>query len=118
MAYKTSSGQTRYQGCGINTKRGFGRGFGNTYSRGQVHGFNMAKPKVKWKFEALGSDVYLIGYAQQAERYTKTTEAILNYIQGNSNEGNNVKEALEELNHFCFNIIKPKNQIQYNWKVQ
>ena len=106
MADKTPGFWTSYQGRGGNSGRGFGRGRGNSYVRGR--GFNPTKLKVRGKCEALGSDVYYIWDARQADKYTKTTEAILNYIQGNFNEGKNVKEALEELNHFDFNIIKPK----------
>ena len=92
MADKTSEGRTRYQGRGINSGRGFIRGRGNTYSRGQGRGFNPTKPKVQGKCEALWSDVYSIGDVRQAERYTNKTETILNYTQGNFNEGNDVKE--------------------------
>ena len=94
MAYKTSTGRTNYQGSGSNYGRGFGRGRGNYYNRGRGCGFNPDTPKVRGKCEALGSDVYSIGNAGKAEKYTKTTEAIMNYIQGNFNGGNNVKEAL------------------------
>ena len=105
---KTSTGRTRYQGCGITAEREFNGGPVNLYRRGQGRGFNPTKPKVQGKFEALVIYVYLIGYARQSDNYTKTTEAIINYIQGNFNEGNDVKELLELLNNFDFNIIKPK----------
>ena len=36
-------------------------------------------------------------------------EVILKYIQGNFNKDDDVKEALEELNNFDFNIINPKS---------
>ena len=97
-----------YQGWVSNSRIGSGRGRGNLYGRGRGCGFNPTKPKVQGKFEALVSYVYLIGYARQSDNYTKTTEAIINYIQGNFNEGNDVKELLELLNNFDFNIIKPK----------
>ena len=64
MEYKTSTGWASYQGRGSNSGRGFGRGHGNTYSRGQGRGFNPPKSNVWGKFEALGSDVYLIGDAR------------------------------------------------------
>ena len=80
MADKTSTGWTSYQRRGINSGRGFRRGWGNTYGRGQGRGFIPTKPKVWAKCEDLGSDVYLIGYARQVYKYTKLMEAILNYI--------------------------------------
>ena len=78
MADKTSTGQTIYQGRVSNSRKGFGRGRGNSYGRGQGCGFNTTKPKVRGKCEALGSNIYLIGYAQKSDKYTKTTEVILN----------------------------------------
>ena len=49
-----------------------------------------------------------IVYVKQSDKYTNTKEKILIYIQGNLNEGNYVKELLEELTNLDFNIIKPK----------
>ena len=59
-------------------------------------------------FEALGSDIYSIRDVRQADKYTRTTEDILNYIKDNLNEGNDVNDTLEEFNHFVFSIIKLK----------
>ena len=95
MADKKSGVQTSYQGRGSNARRGLRRVCGNSYSRG--HESNLTKPKFREKCKALGSDVYSIGYSRQSYKYTQTTGAILNI---NFNEGNNVKEALEKLNHF------------------
>ena len=100
MADKISTVRTSYQGRGSNYGRGFGRGCDNLYGKGRGRGFNPTKPRVRGKCEALGSGVYLIGYAQQADKYTKTTLAILNYIQGNFDEGNNVKELFIRVKPF------------------
>ena len=91
MSDKTSRGRTSFQGRGGNSGRGFGKVRGNLYSRGWCRGFNLTKPKVQGECEALVSDVYSVGDTQQADKYIKTTEAILNYIQGNFNKGNDVK---------------------------
>ena len=108
MKDKTSTRWWRNQGQGSNPGRGFGRGWGNLYGRGRVHGFNTTKPKVWEKWKALRSDVYFTRYEQQEDKYTKKVEAIPNYTKGNLNEGNDIKEWLGELKNFNFNIIRPK----------
>ena len=85
MVDKTSTGQTRDQGRRSNSGRGFGRGCGNLYSRGQGFGFNPTKLKVWGKCKPLGSDLDSIVDSRQSYKYTKITEAIINYIQGNIN---------------------------------
>ena len=100
MEDKTSTGWNIYQESCSNFGRGLDRGHGKLYGRGQGRGFNPTKPKVWGKCEALGSDVYSIRDARQAEKYTKMTEATLNYIQVNFNKGKNAKETLEELENF------------------
>ena len=94
MADKISTGQTSYQVNGGNSRGGFDRDCGNLYGRGRGIGFNPEKTKLWWKCESSGSDVYYIRDSRQAYKYTKTTEGILNYIQGNYNKDNYVKEAL------------------------
>ena len=108
MENKTSTGLTSYQVHGINSGRGFVRGHGNAYGRGLYHGFNPTKPKVREKFEALGNDAYSTGDARQAYNYTKTMEVLINCIQINFNGGKYAKSSLKELNHFEFNITRPK----------
>ena len=78
MTYKISIDQTIYQGRGSNQGRGFGRCRGNTYIRGRGRGFIPTKPKVRGNREALGRTVYSIGDLQQADKYTKFMEAIIN----------------------------------------
>ena len=108
MADTSSGGRTRYQVRGDNTIRRFGIIRSNSYRKVWGHGFNSTKPKVRRIFEALGSNLYSIEYPQKADKYTKTTEAILNHIKGSINEGNDAEEALEEINNYNFNVIKPK----------
>ena len=54
MLDKTVGDQTRYEGRGSNSGRGFGIGRVNSYGIGRGHGFNSTKPKVRRKCEALG----------------------------------------------------------------
>ena len=108
MAYKTPTGRTIYQWCGSNSGRGFGWVHKNLYRKGWGRGFNPTKLKVRGKYESLGSNVYQIGDSRQAEKYTKMMEVILNYTKGNFKKRNDVKESLEELNNFDFNIIEPE----------
>ena len=83
-----------YQGSGSNVRRGLVIVIGNWYVRVEGRGFNPTKTKFRLKCEALGGNLYSIGDAQQANRYTKTMEVILKYIQGNFNKGNDVNKAL------------------------
>ena len=108
MVYTTSTGWTSYQGCVSNSGRVFVRGRGKFYSSGRDRVFNLNKLKVWGECKSLGCDVYFIVDVQQLDKYTNTKEAILNYIEEIFNEGNYVKELLEELTHLEFNIIKPK----------
>ena len=93
MEDTTSGGQTIYQGRVSNNGRGFSKNIGNSYYRSRGRGFDPTKTKVWGKFEALGSYIYSIGYALQADKYTKTKEAILDHIQINFNKWNDVKDA-------------------------
>ena len=88
MADKISTVPSSYQGRGGNSKIWFGRDRDKIHGRDQVHyhGFNLIKPKVWGKCKSLWSNVYLIGDAQQADKYTKTTKGILNYIKGSFNK--------------------------------
>ena len=54
------------------------------------------KGKRTGKCANLGEHIYFIGEARQADNYTKTTEAILNYIQRTYNGGSDIKTALEQ----------------------
>ena len=73
MADKTSTGRTMYQGSASNSRRGFRRGRDNLYGRGRGCKLNQTRLKIRGKYEDLGNKVYLIGDAQQAYKYTKTT---------------------------------------------
>ena len=53
----------------------------------------------------------MTGYPQQVEKYIKATESILNHIQGIFDEVNYVKEALEELNHYEFIVLKQTSTV-------
>ena len=64
MADKTSTGRTSYQVHVSNSGRVFVWGHVNLYPGGLGCGFNTPKPKVRGKYEALGSEVYLIRDSQ------------------------------------------------------
>ena len=69
MEDKTPTGQTSYQGRGSNLERRFSRGCGDFYGRDWGCEFNPTKPKVRGKFEALGSDMYSIGDSWQVKKH-------------------------------------------------
>jgi hypothetical protein len=57
--------------------------------------------------EELKDNVYIVGDARQADKYTKTTEAILSYIQTNYNEGQDVVQGLTIMEDPNFDDWKP-----------
>ena len=57
---------------------------------------------MKGECAELGSNVYYIGDARQADNYTKTTEVIINYIKKNYKLGNEVCQALETGTDYTF----------------
>ena len=95
MEDKRSTGRMIYQGHGSNSGIWLFIGRGHLYRRGQGSKFNPTKPNVWVKCEYLIRNVYSIIDAWQADKYTKTMEAILNYVQDNFTKGNYVKKSLE-----------------------
>ena len=63
---------------------------------------------LKGACEDLKDNVYTIGDAKQADRYTKTTESIVNYIQRTYDEGQDVKDALVKLQHTDMEYYRPE----------
>ena len=92
------SGHQNNQGRGgrnNQSNRTGGRGRGNrNYNSSQRNSSNL-----KGVCEELKDNVYTVGDARQADRYTKTTEQIVNYIQRTYDEGQDVKDALVALEH-------------------
>ena len=86
--------------------RGYDRGFGRGQSgRGRGRG---SRPysnifgqrnysNLKGACEELKEHVYTIGDAKQGDRFTKTTEQIVDYIQRTYDEGQDVVDALVNL---------------------
>src|SRR5512135_702904 len=61
----------------------------------------------KGAIEALLDNTYIIGDAKQADKSTKTTEAIMAYIQTNFDRGQDVVRALTALEDVDFSESKP-----------
>ena len=55
----------------------------------------------------LGENIYIINQSGQADKYVKTTEAILNYVQKNYKYGDDIKKALRQESDFDFDAIQP-----------
>ena len=93
-----------------------GRGNGSSSNRntrgGRVQGRNNNNIRRSTQFkgacEDLKDHVYTVGDAKQADRYTKTTEQILNYIQREYDQGQEVKDSLEQLEEFDMELYKPE----------
>ena len=69
--------------------------------------YSQGKGKRTGECAELGEHIYFIGEARQADNYTKTTEAILNYIQRTYYGGNEVRKALEDGEPYGFEAEKP-----------
>ena len=54
----------------------------------------------------LGENIYVANQPGQADKFVKTIEAILNYIQKTSNQGEDIKRALKSEKHL---ILQEKN---------
>ena len=91
----------RQQGRG----RGHGRYSGRNNNRTSRFQSAAKKQGPKGECDELKDNIYSIGDVRQADKYTKTTEAILNYILKNYNNGSDVKKALEDLEDFNFDTI-------------
>jgi hypothetical protein len=61
----------------------------------------------KGAIEALHDHTYIVGDARQADKYNKTTEAIMAYIQTNFDRGQDVVIALEAMEDPDFDKSKP-----------
>ena len=64
--------------------------------------------RFKGACEELKDHVYTVGDAKQSDRYTKTTERILDYILGNFDQGCDVRTSLEELKEVDMELYKPE----------
>lgn len=82
-----------------------GRGRGNKprFDRGQ-------KPQYapRGAIEELRDNVYIVGDVRQAHKFTKTTEAILAYIQATYDEGMDVVDGLTKMEDPDFDKWKPE----------
>ena len=97
-----------------------GRGFGRTNQGNRQGGrgrgnrnFNYTPrnaSNLKGACEELKDNVYTVGDAKQADRYNKTTESIVNYIQRTYDEGQDVKDALVALEHVDMDQYRPEQE--------
>ena len=55
----------------------------------------------------LGENIYVINQPGQADKFIKTTEEILNYIQKTYKHGEDLKKALKDESEFNFGNIEP-----------
>ena len=85
-----------------------GRGGGHGFNRNTNYNNNRNFLNLKGACEELKDCVYTVGDARQADRYSKTTERIVNYIQTNYEQGQDVKDALVALEPLDLEAEKPK----------
>ena len=88
-----------------NSRRRGGRGKGQRSPNKQ--GSKTQNTGPKGAIEALLDNTYIIGDARQADKSTKTTEAIMAYIQTNFDRGQDVVRALTALEDVDFSESKP-----------
>ena len=55
----------------------------------------------------LGENIYVINHPGQADKFVKTTEVILNYIQKTYKNGEDIKKALKAEEDFDFEDVEP-----------
>ena len=55
----------------------------------------------------LGENIYVINQPGQADKFIKTTEAILNHIQKTYKQGDDIKRALKDESEFDFAAVEP-----------
>ena len=93
-----------------------GRGYQSRNTRGGRGGAgrgrngksNSKKPQLKGQCEELGEHVYTVGDAKQADRYTKTTEAICNHILRTFDQGEQVTQSLQKFDPYNMELFKPE----------
>ena len=95
-----STNNTQGRG-GRGNRSGRGRSYGNNNNnnnnKNNKKKSNDDKNKIKIPEEALkelGQNVYVIGKANQADKFVKTTEAIINYIRANYKRSEDIVKAL------------------------
>ena len=87
-----------------------GRGRGN---RNYTNNYNQKRyNSFKGACEELQDSVYTVGDNRQADRYTKTTENIVNYIQRTYEDGQDVKDALVQLEGLDLDLEQPVNNTE------
>ena len=95
--------------------RGYGRGqSGRGRGRGsRPYNSNFGQrnfSNLKGACEELKDNVYTVGDAKQADRFAKTTENIVNYIQRTYDEGQDVMDALVNMEDVDFDEFEPESE--------
>ena len=98
-----------------NQGRGRGRSGRNGQGRGRSGRGNRSQQVKKTKklvlpddaVAELGENIYILNSSGQADKYVKTTEAILNYIQKTYKNGDDIKKALKQEEEFDFGAVEP-----------
>ena len=99
-------GRGRGRSSGGRGQRGAGRrGHSQNQGRGQVNKKKLILPDDAEK--ELGDNIYIINHSGQADKYVKTTEAILNYIQKTYKNGEDLKKALKREQDLDFTVLEP-----------
>jgi len=75
------------------------RGGPSKGNNGSKSSGNYKKTTFKGACADLGENIYTIGDAKQADRYNKTTEQIANYIQREYSRGQDVADAITQMEH-------------------
>ena len=101
-----------------NQGRGRGRGRsgrGGRSGRERGNGNNKSSGSNKKKLQLpddcekeLGENIYIVNNPGQADKFVKTTEAILNYIQKTYKNGEDIKKALQKEQDYDFESEEPK----------
>ena len=87
-----------------------GRGRSVKFNK-QGNNNNKSNSKFKLPDDAekeLGENIYVINNPGQADKYIKTTEAIINYIQKTYKNGDDLKKALKNEEEFDFGKVEPE----------
>jgi len=101
--------------------QGRGRGRANINSQGRGRAGRVRINNQQWKktkklilpddaVKELGENTFIINSPGQADKYVKTTETILNYIQKNYKNGKDLKKALKQEKEFDFGFIEPQTE--------
>ena len=96
--------------------RGRGRSGRGIQGRGRFKGGRGQQASIKTKklalpddaLKELGDNIYVVNQSGQTDKFIKTTEAVLNYIQKTYKHGEDIKKALKQESDYDFSLIEPQ----------